>query len=249
MITAEFFAFGFFGSSVPITAAQQLLEVGNFIELFTLDATPVGGGIEYWTPNKPEPGTSITWRGQIYTTIDIMADGFEKSTSGTLPRPQLSVGNADNVVGALLTAYGDAVGLVVTRTRTLQQYLDGQPDADPDAEWPVDIFRVERKVSQNKRQVSIEIAAATDNEGAQVPAGFVIRDLCPLIYRRLVDGEFEYAKATCPYAGSNNFDILGNTTDDAGDQCGKRVSDCKLRFGANAQLPFGGFPGVARVRM
>ena len=30
------------------------------------------------------------------------------------------------------------------------------------------------------------------------------------------------------------------------DRCGKRLSSCKLRFGANNPLPFGGFPGVSR---
>lgn len=28
------------------------------------------------------------------------------------------------------------------------------------------------------------------------------------------------------------------------DVCGKRLASCKLRFGANSELPFGGFPGV-----
>lgn len=30
------------------------------------------------------------------------------------------------------------------------------------------------------------------------------------------------------------------------DKCGKRITSCKLRFGATNPLPFGGFPGVAR---
>ena len=30
----------------------------------------------------------------------------------------------------------------------------------------------------------------------------------------------------------------------SGDTCGKRISDCRLRFGAEAELPFGSFPGA-----
>jgi lambda family phage minor tail protein L len=30
----------------------------------------------------------------------------------------------------------------------------------------------------------------------------------------------------------------------SGDICGKRISDCRLRFGADAELPFGSFPGA-----
>lgn len=238
-----------FGPLNPIVAAQQRLEVGQYVELFTLDTTSLGGDVLYWTPARAYPGETIVWRGEIYTPVDIEADGFEKTTSGTLAQPQLSIGNADNVVGALLTAYNDVLGLTVTRTRTLYEYLDGQPDADPDAEWPVDIYRIERKVSQNKRQVVFQLAAATDNEGAQVPAGFVLRDLCPLIYRRWTGSAFDYTNATCPYTDVSDFDALGNVATDATDACGKRVSDCKLRFGASSQLPFGGFPGVARVKL
>ncbi|HFF4526214.1 TPA: phage minor tail protein L, partial [Acinetobacter baumannii] len=31
------------------------------------------------------------------------------------------------------------------------------------------------------------------------------------------------------------------------DACGKRVSSCTCRFGENAVLPYGAFPGVQRV--
>jgi hypothetical protein len=30
----------------------------------------------------------------------------------------------------------------------------------------------------------------------------------------------------------------------SGDICGKKISDCRLRFGATAELPFGSFPGA-----
>jgi lambda family phage minor tail protein L len=230
-----------------ITAAGQRLEVGNFVELYTLDITSLGGGVLYWTPARPMPGWSIVWQGNTYQTVDIKCEGFEKTTSGTLPRPHLTIGNADNVVGALLTAYSDVLGLNITRTRTLYGFLDGQANADPEAEWSVDIYRIERKVSQNKNFVVLELAAATDNEGAKIPKQFVLRDLCSLIYRRWNGSAFDYTVATCPYAGVADFDSLGNPATDATDVCGKRVSDCKLRFGAASQLPFGGFPGVARV--
>ena len=38
------------------------------------------------------------------------------------------------------------------------------------------------------------------------------------------------------------------TSDPANDRCGKRLASCKLRFGAYAELPFGGFPGVGLIR-
>jgi len=38
--------------------------------------------------------------------------------------------------------------------------------------------------------------------------------------------------------------IITGTVDALNDVCGKRLSSCRKRFGENAQLPFGGFPGV-----
>jgi phage-related protein len=34
------------------------------------------------------------------------------------------------------------------------------------------------------------------------------------------------------------------TVDPAKDICGKRLTSCKARFGANAELPFGSFPSL-----
>lgn len=233
---------------MSIARSQQKLEVGAFIQLFTLDVTPLGGGVLYWTPSRPESGAPIIWRGQNYTSVDVMAEGFEKSSSGTLPRPTLSVSNADNVVGALLSLHNDVLGCIVTRTRTLYEYLDDQPGADPDAHWPLDIYRVERKVTQNKRQVVLELAAATDNAGANLPGRVALRDVCTLRYRRWNGSGFDYTAATCPYAGGASYNSLGVPVAASADSCGKRISDCKVRFGQDAPLPYGGFPGMARVR-
>lgn len=232
-----------------LASAQQRLEVGAFIELFTLDVSSLGGGILYWTPSRPQAGSPIVWQGNTYASVDIVADGFEKSASGPLPRPRLSVGNADNVVGALLSLYDDILGCVVTRTRTLSKFLDGEPEADPTAEWPKDIYRVERKLSHNKNVIVLELAAAMDNAGAMIPGRVVLRDVCTHIYRRWNGSELDYTLATCPYAGTACFNAQGTPTVEESDVCGKRISDCKLRFGAQAELPYAGFPGVARVRV
>jgi lambda family phage minor tail protein L len=45
---------------------------------------------------------------------------------------------------------------------------------------------------------------------------------------------------------ADEYDII--TTDAARDKCGKRLQSCKLRFGANNPISFGGFPAAALVR-
>lgn len=69
-------------------------------------------------------------------------------------------------------------------------------------------------------------------------------------------GKFIYANATCPYMEDkyflpNGFSTLngqpdGDPVPPEKDQCGKRLSDCKKRFGEHAVLPIRAFPGMAR---
>jgi len=239
--------FTFVQAGITIERRAQQTEVGAYVELFSLDATPLGGIIHYWTPSRPSSAVPIIWRGNTYTSVDVQVEGFEKTTAGAMPRPRISIGNADNVVGALLTVYGDLLGCTVTRTKTLYEFLDDQPGADPEQYWPLDIYKVERKVSVTKSMAVMELSTALDNASAKLPRDALIRDVCPLIYRRYSGGAFEYTKATCPYADTNYFDRTGIGTTMAKDCCGKKLSDCRKRFGDNEEIPFGGFPGLGRT--
>lgn len=233
-----------------IHSAQQKLELGQFVVLFTVDVTSLGGPVLYWTPSRKDIDHPIIWQGHEYTSVDAQVSGFDKNTSGTLPRPQIILGNADNVVSALLIQYRGLKGIPVTRTKTLYEFLDDQPGADPTACWPVDIFRVERKIAQNKQQVTLELAAATDQVGAQLPGRPALREICTHIYRHYnpATATFNYTKATCPYTGTVYFDEQGVGCAISLDACGKRLTDCKLRFGANP-LPTRAFPALAKTRI
>ncbi|MGQ7245512.1 hypothetical protein ACUN9V_18890, partial [Salinicola sp. V024] len=51
------------------------------------------------------------------------------------------------------------------------------------------------------------------------------------------------------YTGSACFDQQGDAVDDESkDVCGKRLSDCRVRFGANNPLPTRAMPGLARYK-
>ena len=79
-----------------------------------------------------------------------------------------------------------------------------------------------------------------------------MRDYCSFIYRRwnADTGAWDVDMYDpCPYAAAAMFDRKGKAvTDPAEDVCGKRIRDCKLRFGENGRLPTRAFPGVGRVR-
>jgi lambda family phage minor tail protein L len=131
-------------------------------------------------------------------------------------------------------------GAKFTRIRTLGRFLDaanfpsGNASADPLAEFPREIFFVDRKSAENRDVVEFELASAFDMAGIRAPKRQCITR-CQWVYR----------SAECSYTGTNYFNAsdaaVGNASEDV---CGKRVDSCKTRFGQNAELPHGGFVGI-----
>lgn len=215
------------------------------IELFemTLDSTLHGSADTYRWHNgcNADMTGNVVWNGNIYPRLPVKAEGFEYTNTGTLPRPTLTISNLDGNITALLllvnafTPGNDLGGATVKRIRTLKKYLDGQPSADPHAKFPDEIWYVDRKASESRDSVSFELASKFDLVGVMLPKRQVIANIC----------QWKYRSTECGYTGSNYWDINDQTVATlAQDKCGKRVSSCKLRFGATAELPFGSFPGA-----
>ncbi len=234
---------------MTIESHVQNSSLGKFITLFQLDLTNLGGEISYFTAG-PLDGAAVLFDGNSYVPLPIQADGFEWSGKGSLPTPKIKLANINGLLVSTIIQYSDLVGGTLTRIRTFDRFLDTGAEPDPTAIFPIDVYRVERKSNQNKVFVEWELSASLDQEGVMLPFRQVIRDFCSHTYR-LYDtstGSFSYTKATCPYAGTNYFTELGVATESNNDKCGKRLSDCKLRFGETAVLPTRAFPGVARIK-
>lgn len=113
------------------------------------------------------------------------------------------------------------------------------PAADPTAEFPVDIFYIDRKASETREVVEFELASSFDVAGVQLPRRQIVQNVCTWRYRG----------AECGYTGTNYFDANDAAVGTlALDVCGKRLSSCKVRFGANDPLPFGSFPAAGLTR-
>jgi lambda family phage minor tail protein L len=220
------------------------------VTLFRLDATKIGGDVKYFCQSAYET-TGVTFGGVYYTPVDVQFSGFETSGTGALPTPRIKLSNTNGVFQAMVNTYGDLVGCIIQRVRTFRQFLDGQEDADPTAYYGPETYRVERKVSENPVFIEWELAASFDQEGKMLPGRVIVRDTCLWRYRtwNSVTSAFDYTRVQCPYAGDDYFnertEVVVNPADD---RCGRRLSDCKARFGEDGVLPFGGFPGVSRVR-
>jgi lambda family phage minor tail protein L len=223
---------------MTIQSHIQKLDLGNLIEVFELDTTGIGGFDKYYFhAGTAQDSTPIVWQGITYQPWALQAVGFEVSTRGTLPRPNLRVGNVSGAISALCRAYDDLIGATIVRRRTYAIYLDNQPGADPGQHLPDDLFFVEQKVSETVDQVEFELASAMDLGGVQLPARTIIAGSCPT----------EYRSPECSYNGTAYFNILNEPVGALSlDVCSKSVRGCKARFGEKGRLPYGGFP-AARI--
>lgn len=236
-------------ATTPITAAVQSLTPGTLVDLFRLDARPLGGGLYHFTPSAAHP---LRFGGTEYAPVGIEAEGFELTGTGSLPTPKLRITNVTRVLAALVATAGDLLGADVVRLRTLADYLDDGPDPDPGMHFPADVYRVERLATFSPALIEWELSAALDQEGRKLPGRQVLRDACTHRYRRFDPdtGAFDYTAATCPWTGTPYRDAAGAVVGDAvRDACGKRLSDCRARFGQGVALPTRAFPAVGRTRL
>ena len=154
----------------------------------------------------------IIWQGKTYYPAPIQAEGFDISSRGTLPTPILRITaqkeegiQALSVLRRAIHKYGDIVGAKVTRIRTFAKYLDpanfssisqidgkqgiyesnfpDQYEPDPYAEFPRDIFYIERKSNENKINLEYELSALIDVEGIKLPRRVVLSKKCSFSYR------------------------------------------------------------------
>jgi len=301
-----------------IEASAQKLVPGAIVDLFELDySSLVGGEILYFHGGVNGLGDDVVWGGITYTRYPIDAEGFERSSSGIVPRPKIKVANIMGNISSLSYQYQDLVGSKLTRRRTFVKYLDAvnfpggiNYQADPNVAFPDEVWTIDRKSSENAVFVEFELSAAFDVMGVLIPRRHCIQNTCTWAYRSAecgyiglggvatkndvaitgTSGTYSRVGTTVTVTAAGTW-VLGNSytiesssgnlvsgvytisTGGSGtfifatgisgttsgnciirsgststDKCGKRLSSCKLRFGTNAELPFGAFPGVGLMK-
>ena len=219
--------------TVPVSALQEIAP-GAVIELFELELNTAQHGTtdiyRFHAGTSLNNDGEVVWNGNSYLRFPVEADGFEYSGNGQLPRPKIRVSNILSTITALLLTLPDGLeGAKFTRIRTLARYIDAvnfpggvSPYVpDPTAEFPREIYYVDRKTIENRDVVEFELAAAFDLAGVSAPKRQCIANICQWIYK----------STECGYSG-------------ALPTCVKTLTDCKAHFGANAELPFGSYPGI-----
>ena len=186
-------------STAPIITDLQKINPSAIIELFTLttDATLHGFAQTYRFHNGTNLNANgdIIWAGNQYLKMPIQAEGFAFQ-KGQLPRPTLTISNALGTITAILlnvnqvTTGNDLTGATLTRIRTMARFLDavnfpggtnplGTPD--PTAEFPQEVYKIDRKSAENREVVQFELAAPTDLAGIRIPGRQCTRTEFPSI--------------------------------------------------------------------
>ena len=172
----------------------------------------------------------IIWKGQVYKASPIKVDGYESSSRGTNATPKMTLlsneesGTVFRDFRALMRQLDDLIGSKVTRIRTFAKYLDRENfylnvggeskligneslipegfEPDPLAELPREIYFIERKVSESKAGIELELAAPVDFENLQLPNRLCLARSC----------QFQYRGEGCLYEYSADFSVNDSAT-------------------------------------
>ena len=183
--------------NASVFSSLQDINPSAIIELFTLQLSTALHGdntiYRFHAGSNLNANGQIVWNGNAYLRFPVQASGFAFQR-GQLPRPKISISNATGLVSAILlsvnetTTGNDLTGATVTRIRTLAKFIDAvnfadgtNATADPTAEFPQEIYAVDRKSTETREVVEFELAAPTDLAGVRIPKRQCTRSIFPSI--------------------------------------------------------------------
>ena len=180
-----------------IFSSLQDINPSAIIELFTLQLSTALHGANtvyrFHAGSNLNANGKIVWAGNEYLRFPVQASGFAFQ-KGQLPRPKLIISNATGLISSILlsvnetTTGNDLTGATVTRIRTLAKFIDAvnfadgtNATADNTAEFPKEIYSIDRKATETREIVEFELAAPTDLAGVRIPGRQATRSIFPAI--------------------------------------------------------------------
>ena len=196
--------------AIPFVELNKI-NPSSVIELYELELT-VGLHIPAGNPNNLDTvfrfhaGANLNNFGQIifngnsYQRVAVKVEGFEDTSTGTIPRPTLTFSNLGgidkdstvmtmtdflNVVNTV-TPGNDLLNAKVTRLLPLASALDNanfvgdNPFGTPSTDRLQDkVYYIDRKAVENRQIVQFELVSVLDMQNKKIPARIVTRDLFP----------------------------------------------------------------------
>ena len=183
--------------NASVFSSLQDINPSAIIELFTLQLSTTLHGANtiyrFHAGSNLNANGKIVWAGNEYLRFPVQASGFAFQ-KGQLPRPKLIISNVTGLISSILlsvneeTTGNDLTGATVTRIRTLAKFIDPvnfadgtNATADNTAEFPQEIYVVDRKATETREIVEFELAAPTDLAGVRIPGRQATRSIFPSI--------------------------------------------------------------------
>ena len=166
----------------------QSINPSAIIELFTLQLSTALHGANtiyrFHAGSNLNANGKIVWATNEYLRFPIQATGFAFQ-KGQLPRPKIVISNATGLISSILlsvnetTTGNDLTGATITRIRTLAKFIDAvnfadgtNATADPTAEFPQEVYSIDRKSTETREVVEFELAAPTDYLPGETASNF-----------------------------------------------------------------------------
>lgn len=141
--------------------------VGNVVELFYIDLTPIGQNVTFaFTPSSEVP---IAFNGVNYFPAPIQLTGIERNQDSAPGRIQMAISNLTLTLAAAVVSYGDLVGANVTYTRTFENYLDGKPNGGTAQQFPSIRMHIFQMDTFTRNAIQFTLATELDRPSLMLP--------------------------------------------------------------------------------
>lgn len=161
------------------TIEKKITESGseNYIELYDIDLTPIGGGIVLHLTNNSYTDQAIYWQGNEYTPIAMKVEGFEYNSTTSAPaQPTITISNVGGIITAYVAAYRGLRNAVFTRWRTWKEFLDGEAEENPSAHFPPDRFLFSQKLYESEDAIQWQLKTPLERPNTRLPLRQVLKD-------------------------------------------------------------------------
>lgn len=174
-----------------MTIQQEVVKpyTSPYVELFILDGTAIDPSLLFYFTNSSD--TPIQFGANTYQPFPIQGTGWAV-TSNQPPRPKLTISNVTKVVQPYVQNYNDLSQMKVTRIRTMQKFLVGQPSADSNAHLPLELYYVNQMTRLAKDVIEFELVSFLEAPNAKLPAGQVLKDNTPGVANMYAPGLSTY---------------------------------------------------------
>lgn len=224
--------------TIPFSELQSLTPT-SIIELYKLELNQLQHGSTdtyyFHSGTSLKSNGSVYWAGDEYMAFPIMAEGFEYTGNGQLPRPKIKIANLSGTITSLLLVLPNGLeGAKITRIRTFARYIDNKnfendtnPYGSPDSSMklPDEIYFIDRLATETRDIVEFDLVCAFDLMGVRAPKRQCIPNLCQWVYK----------SAECSYTPHPSFTGTYSRT---GTTVSVVASGLNLTNGDNVYLDF-----------